>query len=99
MAFSSSGAMGVIDAKESQSMRLARDLRIIQRKHGYLFYDAVIKRGWRHEDVAMLLSEALDHLRSMCWSHWPTCPHTIVVDDKLMLVMAEDRNQKLSCVN
>lgn len=91
MAFSGSGAFGVIETHPASPYRLAIDLRTIQRKRGYLSYDAIIAEGWSSDEVAEHLEPAIRILRNLCWSHWPTCPSTIVVDAKLSLLLTEHR--------
>ncbi len=91
MAFSGGGAFGVIETHDVSPYRLALDLRAIQRKRGYLSYDAIISEGWSSEDVAEHLESAIRILRNLCRSHWPTCPSTIVVDAKLSLLLTEHR--------
>lgn len=46
MAFSGNGAFGFIETHQASPYRLALDLRAIQRKRGYLSYDAIISEGW-----------------------------------------------------
>jgi len=91
MAFSSSGAMGAVNAYEGPSYRLARDLRAIQKKRGWLSYEAIIERGWSEADIQKHISTAIQILRGMCLSHWPTCPSTIVIDANLTLLLTETR--------
>ena len=93
MGFSGEGAIGAIENYDGAAMRLARDLRVIQNKRGYLSYEQVLARGWTADELADNLSTALKLLRNMCRSHWPTCPPTIVVDAELSLLLATNRGE------